>query len=88
LSVSGTVASYELSVEGISSTTKVSTVLQLQRLTSGAWNDYGSPWTATANSRYLFTNGTRSVASGYTYRLKVVVTAYTPSGNNSATAYS
>lgn len=82
LSVSGTSAAYKLTVRGSVNVTKLSAVLQLQKLNSDGktYSNYGDPWTASTNSNYLLTSGTKSVASGGTYRLKVTVTPYIGAG--------
>jgi hypothetical protein len=89
LSVSGTTASYALTVTSASSVTSITAVLQLQKKNSdGSWSDYGSSWTASSTSSVLYTSGTKTVASGYTYRLKATVTATDGTITGSATVYS
>lgn len=89
LSVSGTTATYSLIVRGSYDVTKLSAKLQIQkRNANGTYSNYGTSWTATSNSYYLFTVGTKTVASGGTYRLKVTVTAYTNVGSSIEIAYS
>ena len=76
LSVSGTTGSYSLSVVGATDVTSISAVLQIQKKNSdGTYSDYGASWTASSKTSYLFTSGTKAVASGGTYRLKATVTA-------------
>ncbi len=76
LSVSGTTASYSLTVSGATNVTKISAILQIQKMNSnGTYSDYGSSWTASSTASYLRTTGEKTVASGGTYRLKAVVTA-------------
>lgn len=89
LSVYGTTASYTLNVTCISSVNSISVTLQLQKQnSSGTWSDYGTSWTASAATSYLSTSGTKAVASGSAYRLKVVITASNGTSTGSATEYS
>ena len=88
LRVSGATATYDLSVICISSVNSIYAVLQIQRLESGSWKDYGSSWSASSTKSYLSTDGTKSVVSGYSYRLKVTITASNGSETGSATEYS
>lgn len=88
LRVSGTTATYGLVVTCISSVNSIKVVLQLQQLRNGVWSDYGSSWNASSSTWYLSTDGTRSVASGYSYRLKVVITASNGTTTGYATEYS
>lgn len=90
LSVSGTTATYQLTVRGSANVTKLSAVLQLQKKNSdGTFSNYGTSWTASSSSNYLYTYGTKTVESGGTYRLKVTVTPYTSAGAGTpVTAYS
>jgi len=77
LSVSGSTAEYKLTIVGASDVTSISVTYQLQQLSSsGTYSNYGSSWTASSDSRTLYDSGTKSVASGETYRLKVTVTPY------------
>ena len=88
LSVSGTTATYSLKVTGKSSVTSISATLQLQKLSGNTWSDYGSSWSASSSSDLLSTSGTKTVASGGTYRLMVTVTVYTANGSETASANS
>jgi hypothetical protein len=89
LSVSGSKATSILLVIGNSNVTKISATLQLQqRNSNGTYSDYGSSWTNTANGSSMHVSDTKTVASGGTYRLKVVITSYTSSGSSTETAYS
>ena len=89
LSVSGTTASYSLVISGKANVKSLSATLQLQvKNTNGSYTDYGSSWPASSTTSYLSTSGTKTVASGSTYRLKVTVTAYTSTGSSTETAYS
>jgi hypothetical protein len=89
LPISGTSASYSLNVSCDPSVNSIGATLQLQKQSSNStWSDYGTSWTASAATFYLSTSGTKAVASGYTYRLKVVVTASNGTSAGSATAYS
>lgn len=75
LSVSGSTATYSLMAEGFTNVTKLSAVLQLQKLNgSGSFSDYGSSWNASSNSNYLYSSGTKPVDPIGTYRLKVTIT--------------
>jgi len=88
LRVSGTTASYSLYVTCISSVNSIKATLQIQQLNGGKWVDYGLPWYASATTSYLTTSGTKTVASGYTYRLKVDITASNGTATGMATEYS
>jgi len=88
LSVSGKTASYSLSVNCVSSVNSISVVLQIQQLVSGKWVDYGTSWTVSAKSSYLFTNGTRTVVSGSSYRIKATVVAKSGNTSERTTVYS
>jgi len=88
LSVSGTTASYSLYVIGIPSVNSINAKLQIQQLVSGKWHDYGSPWSVSSSTSYLSTSGTKNVVSGYSYRLKVVITASNGTETGEATVYS
>jgi len=88
LSVSKTTATYSLAVRGISSVKSISATLQLQKLNGNTWSDYGSSWSASSSSNVLSTSGTKTVASGGTYRLKATVTVYTADGSETASANS
>jgi len=88
LSVSGSTATYSLKVTGISSVTSIGATLQLQKLNGSTWSDYGSSWSASSSSNVLSTSGTKTVASGGTYRLKATVTVYTSGGSETASANS
>jgi hypothetical protein len=89
LSVSGTTASYSLDADGSSAVTSIAATLQLQKQNSnGTYSDYGTSWTVSDSDNSLYTSGTKTVASGGTYKLKTVVTAYTANGSDTATAYS
>jgi len=88
LSVSGSTASFRLSVSCISSVNNIHTTLQLQQWNNGTWSNFGSPWTATASTWRLSTSGTRAVTAGRTYRLKVTIVASNSSTTASAIAYS
>jgi len=89
LSISGSKATYSLLATGNSAVTKISATFQLQqRNSNGTYSDYGSSWTNTVNSFTMSTSGTKTVASGCTYRLKVVITSYTSSGSSTETVYS
>ena len=89
LTVSGGTASYSLYVSGKANVTSISATLQIQILNpSGSYANYGASWSASSQTGYLHTSGTKTVASGSTYRLKVTVTAYTSTGSSTETAYS
>lgn len=88
LRVSGTTATYALTVVCATTVNSTKAVLQIQQLSNGVWSDYGRSWDASSSSSYLHTSGTVSVASGFSYRLKVTITASTGSSSGSATAYS
>jgi len=88
LSVSGTTASYYLTVKCPSTVTSIKATLQLQVLSGGTWTNYGSSWAASAQTSVLLTNGTKAVASGSTYRLMVTVTSSDGTTTGTATAYS
>jgi hypothetical protein len=89
LSVSGTVASYSLNVSCHPSVNSISATLQLQKQNSnGTWSDYNASWPASSSVSYLSTSGTKTVASGSTYRLKVMITASTGTTSGSTTEYS
>ena len=88
LRVSGTTASYTLYITCIASVNSIKATMQIQQLSGGKWVDYGSPWTATATTSFLMTNGTRTIVSGYSYRLKVDITASNGTATGTATVYS
>jgi len=88
LTVSNATATYSLSVTCISSVNNIHATLQIQQWNNGKWNDFGSSWTATSTTSQLNTSGTRPVAGGNTYRLKVTVFASNSSSTDSVTAYS
>jgi len=89
LSVSGSTATYSLSVKCPTDVTKIGATLQLQKKNSnGTYSDFGTSWKAESKSYSLYTSGTKTVTSGGTYRLKVTVIASTSSGSSMATAYS
>jgi len=88
LSVSGSTASYTLLVYCSASVNSIKAVLQLQQYRNGAWYNYGSSWNASSAKSSLVTNGTKTIASGYSYRLKVTVTASNGSSTGTATVYS
>jgi len=75
LSVSNTTATFMLSVTCISSVNSINATLQIQQWNGSQWDNYGSPWKATSSTSLLNTSGTRTVAKGHTYRLKVTVSA-------------
>lgn len=86
--VSGTTATYALIVTCATTVNNVKVVLQIQQMKNGSWVDYGKSWDASASTSYLYTNGTKTVASGFSYRLKVTVTATAGTSTGSATTYS
>jgi len=88
LSVSGSTASYRLTVTCITSVNSIHATLQLQQWNNNRWNDFGSSWTDTASTWRLTSSGTRAVTAGRTYRLKVTIVASNNSTTASATAYS
>ena len=90
LSVSGSTATYSLTVRGANNVTSLKATLQIQKKNSnGTYSDSGTAWTASSSSNYLYTSGTKTVASGGTYRLKVTVTPYIGYAKGTAeTAYS
>ena len=88
LRVSGTTATYGLVVTCISSVNSIKVVLQLQQLKNGVWSDYGSSWNASSATSYLSTDGTKTVASGFSYRLKVMITASNGTTTGYVTEYS
>lgn len=88
LSVAGTSANYSLDVEGRSSVTKISATMQLQKKnSSGTYANYGSSWSVSSSGSMLSKSGTKTVASGGTYRLKISITATTSSGSATETVY-
>lgn len=90
-SVSGTTATYSVTVKGYSNVTALTATMQIQKQgTSGFYTNYGSSWSASSsasNPTYLLTSGTRTVESGGTYRLKVTVVATTSSGTSTEVVY-
>ena len=89
LSVSGSTATYSLTVKCPTDVTKIGATLQIQKKNSnGTYSDFGASWKAESKSYSLYTSGTKTVTSGGTYRLKVTVIASTSSGSSMATAYS
>ena len=88
LVISGTNASYALTVTCISSVNSVSAELQIQQYKNGSWVNYGSSWNASSSSYMLNTNGKKTVESGYSYRLKVVITASNGTKTEKVTEYS
>jgi|GEM_PF-2873938 len=81
---SGTTASYVLEVTANANVVKIDAALQLQQYSGGAYVNYGSKWTVTDTPNVLMTSGTKTVASGYTYRLRAVIVAYTSDGGASS----
>ena len=88
LLVSGTNASYALTVTCISSVNSVRATLQIQQYKNGSWVDYSSSWTASSSSYLLNTSGTKTVVSGFSYRLKAVITASNGTTTETVTEYS
>ena len=88
LSVSGKTASYSLNVRGNTNVNRIDATLQVQQLNNGRYVNHGSSWKVSSISAKLNTNGTKAVTSGYSYRLKVVITAHTNSGSSMVTVYS
>jgi choline-glycine betaine transporter len=88
LRVSGTTVTYGLVVTCISSVNSIKVVLHLQQLKNGVWSDYGSSWNASSSTSYLSTDGTKIVASGFSYRLKVTITASNGTETGYAVEYS
>jgi len=89
LSVSGTTASFGLSVTCISSVNNIQAIFQIQQWSGGKWSNFGSPWTATSSTWWLSTSSTRPVAGGmHSYRLMVTITASNGSASSTVTAYS
>ena len=88
LSVSGASATYSLSVTCATSVNKLSAKLQIQQLVNGTWKDYGSSWSASSSTYRLSTSGSKAIATGYSYRLKVVITASNGTETGTLTAYS
>jgi len=86
--VSGTAASYALSITCVSSVNSIRATLQIQRLANGVWTNYGQSWSATSTTSFLSTSGSRTVTSGGTYRLRVTVTASNGTTTGTTTAYS
>jgi len=77
LSVSGTTATYQLTAICNSSSASIIVTYQLQKQGSdGTYSNYGSSWTASSSTYYIIDSGTRTVASGGTYRLMATVTPY------------
>lgn len=83
LSVSGSTASYQVTVNTLSSVKITATCQLQQKNTSGTYVNYGSSWSSSKTGTSLYTSGTKSVASGKTYRLKVTVKA----GSETTTVY-
>jgi len=81
---SGTTLTYVLAVDGSTDVVKIDAALQLQQYSGGAYVNYGSKWTVTDTPNVLITSGTKTVASGYTYRLRAVIVAYTSDGGASS----
>jgi len=71
LSFANGVASCDGAVFGYSGTTKISATLTLERKNTNGIYTYVDSWSTNANSSQLFVSGTASVASGYTYRLRI-----------------
>ncbi len=89
LSVSGTKASYSLDARGASTVTKMSATLQLQKKESnGSYSNYGSSWSASSSGNKLTTDGSKTVDSGGTYRLKASITLYVGSSSSTEVVYS
>lgn len=88
ISVTGASATYSLSVVCVSSVNSINATLQIQQLVNGTWKDYSSSWSADSSTCYLTTSGTKSVTTGYSYRLKVVITASNGTDTGKVTAYS
>ncbi|MCL2222577.1 MAG: hypothetical protein FWC20_10165 [Oscillospiraceae bacterium] len=88
ISVSGTTATYGLSVTCDPTVKSVKAVFQLQQWRNGTWTNYGAAWETSASQFYLSASGTRSIVSGYSYRLKVSITASNGTTAGYATEYS
>lgn len=88
LTVSGTAASYSLSVTGSSAVTSISTSLQLQRYVGGAWSSYGQSWPASTSGNSLRTSGTKEVPAGASWLLMATITLYTTNGSSTEVVYS
>ena len=89
LNVKGTTGSYVLDVGAKSGTTKITATLQIQKKNAnGTYSNHGSSWSATANGRVLVTTGTKTVASGGTYRLKATIKVYKGTSYTTDTVYS
>ncbi len=86
ISTSGT-ATVQSSIVGVTSVTSVKIVATLQYYNAGVWTPLQS-WTQTATGRTLTISPTRSVGSGYTYRVVSKVTAYSGSSSETATVTS
>ena len=88
-SVQGTTGTYTLKATGNSAITKITATLQIQKQGStGTYANYGTSWSASSNSRTLYTTGTKAVVSGGTYRLKATINLYTGSTYSTETIYS
>ena len=89
LTTNGKTATYSLQVTGSTAVTKITATLQVQKKnSSGTYSNFGSSWSASSNSRTLYTSGTKAVDSGGTYRLKATITLHTKSGSSMETVYS
>jgi len=88
LRVSGTTATYTLYVTCISSVNSITANMQIQQYSGGRWVNYGASWVETSSTSYLIASGTKTVASGHSYRLKVVITASNGSSSSTVTEYS
>lgn len=82
--VQGTKGAYNVNVRGDTKIKKIIATMQIQKKSSnGSYQNYGMPWMAAAEGRLLSTSGTRDVAAGGTYRLKIVLTFETTSNTAS-----
>lgn len=88
LTISGTTASLNCEVRGISgTTTKITVTGTLQRYVSGKWVDISSSNQTIDYYRMIYRRNT-TATSGYTYRAKYTIKAYAGNSYEIRTVYS
>lgn len=90
LSISGTTATCESKVTGLSTVTKIVVVQTLEKHWAFGWffGVDGASWTKTVNSSSATASNKKYSLDGGTYRLKTEVTLYSGSQSETITVYS
>ncbi len=87
LSFSGSNAVISGAVNGKAGVTQISVETRLQRRDGSGWVSIES-WSDSTNSRNIFISESASASAGYTYRVRIDVTAYAGGTSESITQYS